>query len=183
MAVGHDGFPLHRYVLAVLEAKIAVVRGDVPHALEALETAEALGNEASVIVEQRNLMRRWSMTGDEAAGRRVVELADRMPDMPIPQRIAAQVLRGRASDVVHAAKLLVMIEGDGFALDGIDSPRITEREREVAVLIAEGLTNKQIAERLFLSVRTVESHVFSARAKLGGLTRRELGARLREGAA
>lgn len=36
--------------------------------------------------------------------------------------------------------------------------KLTEREREVLQLIAEGCTNKEIAKRLFISVKTVESH-------------------------
>jgi DNA-binding CsgD family transcriptional regulator len=43
---------------------------------------------------------------------------------------------------------------------------LTERELEVARLVGQALTNQQIAERLFLSVRTVESHVRGALAKL-----------------
>ena len=43
---------------------------------------------------------------------------------------------------------------------------LSEREREVLELIAEGLTNRAIAERLFLTERTVESHVRSVLGKL-----------------
>lgn len=58
---------------------------------------------------------------------------------------------------------------------GPDPRRVlTSRELEVAQLVAEARTNQQIAERLFLSVRTVESHVRSALAKLGLRTRTEL---------
>lgn len=53
---------------------------------------------------------------------------------------------------------------------------LSDREREVAALIAEGLSNRRIAERLFLSVRTVESHVYVARQKVGAATRKDLGA-------
>ncbi len=51
---------------------------------------------------------------------------------------------------------------------------LTERELEVCRLVAEGLTNVQISQRLVLSVRTVESHVLQARAKLGAERRRDI---------
>lgn len=60
----------------------------------------------------------------------------------------------------------------------VDSSSLTRREREIAGLIAAGLSNRDIAGRLFLSVRTVESHVYQARAKLGAESRRELGRRV-----
>lgn len=59
---------------------------------------------------------------------------------------------------------------------------LTEREREVLDLIAEGLTNRQIGERLFLAEKTVKNYASSLFAKLG-LERRSqaavLGAELR----
>ncbi|MBF8186825.1 AAA family ATPase [Nonomuraea sp. K274] len=51
---------------------------------------------------------------------------------------------------------------------------LSSREREVALLAAEGKTNQEIATELFLSRRTVESHVSSALRKLGLLSRKEL---------
>jgi DNA-binding NarL/FixJ family response regulator len=57
--------------------------------------------------------------------------------------------------------------------------RLSPREREVAALAASGTTNREIAERLFLSQRTVESHVANALRKLGGHSRRELTSLLR----
>jgi DNA-binding NarL/FixJ family response regulator len=44
---------------------------------------------------------------------------------------------------------------------------LSARELEVAALVADGLANKAIAARLHLSVRTVESHVRHALAKVG----------------
>jgi two-component system response regulator DevR len=44
---------------------------------------------------------------------------------------------------------------------------LTEREREILSLIAEGLTNRQIGERLFLAEKTVKNYVSGLLAKLG----------------
>ena len=51
---------------------------------------------------------------------------------------------------------------------------LTPREREVATLAARGLSNRQVAARLFLSLRTVENHLHRVFSKLGIASRREL---------
>lgn len=60
----------------------------------------------------------------------------------------------------HIAELRRSGEDDPFAL-------LTEREREVLQLLAEGNSNKEIAGRLFLSVLTVETHRKKVMEKLG----------------
>jgi two-component system, NarL family, response regulator NreC len=54
------------------------------------------------------------------------------------------------------------------------APELTERELEVLRLIARGHTNREIAERLFLSVRTVEGHRARIQHKLGRSRRSDL---------
>src|SRR5205814_9740540 len=51
---------------------------------------------------------------------------------------------------------------------------LTKREREVAAFVAEGLTNRDIADRLVISDRTVESHVEHIRNKLGVRSRAQV---------
>ncbi|HKD98729.1 MAG TPA: LuxR family transcriptional regulator [Micromonosporaceae bacterium] len=56
---------------------------------------------------------------------------------------------------------------------------LTEMQRRVAVLAAKGRTNAEIAQELFVSVRTVETHLAAAYRKLGARSRTELAAMLR----
>lgn len=51
---------------------------------------------------------------------------------------------------------------------------LTRREREIAELAAAGLSSPAIAARLTISVRTVESHLYSCYTKLGLRSRAEL---------
>ncbi|WP_462202653.1 helix-turn-helix domain-containing protein [Frankia sp. CcWB3] len=56
---------------------------------------------------------------------------------------------------------------------------LTPREHEVAALVVQAMSNREIAARLVLSERTIESHVRSILAKLGCTNRTELVARWR----
>lgn len=66
--------------------------------------------------------------------------------------------------------------GLGMALKELPKPALTRREREVAALVAEGLTNREIAERLFISERTADGHLEHIREKLGVSSRAQIAA-------
>jgi DNA-binding NarL/FixJ family response regulator len=91
-------------------------------------------------------------------------------------RAALDVFRrlGARLDADEAAALLREL---GVRAPTVAFPRtvhgLTRRECEVLRLMVEGLSNQQIADRLFLSKRTVEHHVGSVLAKLGVGTRAE----------
>ncbi len=56
----------------------------------------------------------------------------------------------------------------------IDASRISNREREIIVLVSEGLTNKEIAQRLNLSTYTVKSHIHNILEKMALHSRLEI---------
>ncbi|MDN0200071.1 LuxR family transcriptional regulator [Streptomyces sp. S.PNR 29] len=60
------------------------------------------------------------------------------------------------------------------ALSGLVLGELTARQRQIVTLAAAGLSNRQIAERLTLSVRTVGNHLYSAYARLGAGDRGDL---------
>jgi DNA-binding CsgD family transcriptional regulator len=60
-------------------------------------------------------------------------------------------------------------------------PRLTRREREILNLVAEGKTNVEIAEQLWVSPSTVRKHLENVYAKLGVHTRTAAAAFVREG--
>jgi DNA-binding CsgD family transcriptional regulator len=91
-----------------------------------------------------------------------------------------QDLRGSAlSCLTRAAALAEQYGVSTTALRQAGEPLpLTDREREIVMLIGEGLSSREIAKRLTLSVRTVESHVYRAMLKTGASSRDELAALL-----
>ena len=91
------------------------------------------------------------------------------------EELAAAIERVASGDAVFSPRLA------GFVLDayrseqaGSELDELTPREREVLQLIARGYLYKEIAARLDISVKTVESHVSSVLRKLQLSTRHEL---------
>jgi DNA-binding NarL/FixJ family response regulator len=89
-------------------------------------------------------------------------LKDRVLDVAEFLSTAERVAQGGSALDPKVVASLVSTPGDGDQL-----AQLTDREREVLELMAEGLTNTGIATRLYLSERTVEAHVRHVLMKLG----------------
>jgi DNA-binding CsgD family transcriptional regulator/tetratricopeptide (TPR) repeat protein len=87
--------------------------------------------------------------------------------------------RGASSATAASAKALERCTGAATPLLSVASPvALSRREREIGQLAAEGLSNVEIAERLYLSRRTVENHLQRVYVKLGVASRTELASAL-----
>jgi DNA-binding CsgD family transcriptional regulator len=176
--------------IAALTARPAQARAAVP-ALEriaelnpkvrslaaaALQARGWVEGEASALVQAAELMRgtgrvlEAARAAEAAGGRELLEEA----------RSAYE----RAGAVHDLARVAASLRGLG-AHRGVRGRRqrprsgweaLTETELRVVRLAAERLTNPEIAERLFISRRTVQTHISHALAKLGVASRRELAA-------
>lgn len=88
-----------------------------------------------------------------------------------PERIVSAIHQAAAGEASVSPEVLrqlidrVSTDRPHHAADPLAG--LTEREREVALAVAEGLGNGEIAERLFVSVGSVKAHVSSALTKLG----------------
>ncbi|TMB72873.1 MAG: helix-turn-helix transcriptional regulator [Chloroflexi bacterium] len=85
----------------------------------------------------------------------------------VPSETAADAALGMTSMGERSEAVLAANTNEGPAYG------LSEREIEVLSLAADGLTNKQIGEKLFLSPHTIARHVANARAKLGASNRAE----------
>jgi DNA-binding CsgD family transcriptional regulator len=147
---------------------LAAATGDLTRAIDHLEAAETLERRAGAPAElalaqlaQARVRRDRDARGDRE---RAAGLADR----------AARTARRLGMAPALAAATALLRELGGVDADTVAS--LTVREREVALLVADGLANRVIADRLTVSERTVESHVRNVLAKLGLANRTQVAA-------
>ena len=143
---------------AMLAEPVAI---DLLHAsVDVLAASELRLKHAESLVELGAALRRANHRADArgplATG---IELADIAGAAPLAERARAELTAagGRPRSV----------ERSGVA-------SLTPSERRVAQLAAEGLTNREIAQQLFVSVKTIEKHMASCLRKLQIDSRREL---------
>ena len=153
--------------------------------------AHSLDAYAGLAVVERQPERAWQLVGAadriRAAGQTPLAPADRA-DLERRLGPARQLLGGEAvAPLVELGRALSTAEAIGLATSG---PRpvaqgtrettgfptlLTPREREVAALIAEGLSNRQIGERMLITRRTAAAHVEHILDKLALTSRTQVG--------
>jgi DNA-binding CsgD family transcriptional regulator len=149
-----------------MEGRVALARGETEQASQLLRKAGALFEKAGYRLEasrtRRGLADALRASGDaptaRAELRRVVEDGRAMGAALEVQRALESLGRRPPRAEVRAAGPL------------------TEREREIAAMVARGLTAREIAAALVISVRTVEGHVDNIRNKLGMRSRAQIAA-------
>ena len=92
-----------------------------------------------------------------------------------PGRARAAEDRGAAMSLATAAEYALMLTAPGPPQPAAPDPgKLSARERELVTLVAQGRTNAQIAAELYISVRTVGSHLDRIRDKTGCRRRADL---------
>jgi DNA-binding CsgD family transcriptional regulator len=101
--------------------------------------------------------------GDEPARMKALGIADRIGARALGSKFRRQL----RADGVRGVPRMPRVAGQNNALG------LTARQTDVLRLLAEGLTNSEIAKRLFISPRTAEKHVAAVLSRLGAADRHE----------
>ncbi|MEU4625815.1 AAA family ATPase [Actinoplanes sp. NPDC023801] len=170
---------LDKLVTALLDADV----WDAYRTLVEAQTAEARGRHAEAlaaylsVVEAHVLAPAIRATVRVGAARCLLA-ADRRAEAAAQLETAAALLDGWGG--WRVAQLDRVRAGLGLAPAGTEAAvtgatALTPREREVAVLISDGLTNAELAQRLYISPKTAAVHVSNILRKLGVGSRTEVG--------
>jgi DNA-binding CsgD family transcriptional regulator len=156
------------------QAAVALARDDFDFAAEAALSAAALAERAGLPVDEaraRLLAGRALASSDREAALGLLERARAQLDAVGANRYrdeAARELRTLGQRTARPKR------GRDAIGDGVDA--LSAREREVADLVAHGHTNKEIAAELYLSEKTIESHLSRIFGKLGASKRAQVAA-------
>jgi DNA-binding NarL/FixJ family response regulator len=160
---------------ALGRARVALARG--------LPKDAARHADAAVAILGESPFRFFAARAHEARGR--IEAAGGEFDAAIGDLTLALAAYRQLPAPARAEAVLTQLDelgspGRRAAASARGARSLSPRERSVAVLASQGLMAREIAERLFISERTVESHLANAYAKLGLASKRELIRRARE---
>lgn len=131
-------------------------------ALAAAETFEAAGHRIDVGRARLRAAQAHAEAGDRPAAREQLKLAAGIFASCGARALHAQVVREQRRLGVR-----VPAKGGSGGRNSRLPGGLSKREYEVASLVVEGCTNSQIADRLFVSIRTVETHLSHIFAKFG----------------
>ena len=162
-----------------LQSTVHRLRGELAHARDDLRVAgreldaavELLGDDMALLERADTYLARSRLR--RATGERRPALDDARAARALLEPVRAAPYLERVDEMIRA---LGGTTGSGIA--PTRSPlELTEREQDVAALVANGLTNKEVAAELYVSVKAVEYHLRNIFGKLGISSRRELRAR------
>jgi DNA-binding NarL/FixJ family response regulator len=159
---------------SLLAGRVAAARGDAPGALRGFE--DAVAGFAALRFPLEEARARLAVAR--------VQAGDGSPLALLSARAARDAFErlGARRDADEAAALLRELGASGRTAVRGDRDDLTAREREVLSLVAAGLSNGEIADRLVIAPKTAEHHVGSVLAKLGVRSRAEAAAHaVREG--
>ena len=161
-----------RTILARTGVDIAIVDLGLPDGdgVELIRDLRATNPYAAVLVlTAQTDRRRWAQAVEAGASGVLEKSAPLREVLDAPRKLAEGKSLLSARELRDLLDLLQLAgrERDQSRDAGAALARLTPREREVLQGIAEGLSDKEIAARLFISGKTVRAHVASILAKLG----------------
>jgi DNA-binding NarL/FixJ family response regulator len=187
-AAGEDARKRNQPTHELACLQVAAQWGDTSGATRARELANELSLPlADAVARHTESLRADDGEGLLAASADYRALGDRAAAADVAAQAAVAFSRHQQRKrSLHAAALAQQLATDsgGLCTPALRNPigqPVTGRQREIIELVAAGLSNKQIAERLVMSVRTVEGHVYRAYQRLGAGSREELVEILRAG--
>ena len=172
----------HADALAALAhaiAEIALLEGDPDTAAEQLARAVELHRGLDMPFERAQIEHRAGVAL-AAAGERELGLERLCDAYRTARKLGARPLASEVAREVAALGESVVVRLGARAAADADGGGLSRREREVVRLLAVGRTNREIAQELFLSPRTVDMHVRNILRKLDCRSRVEAAGRARE---